>query len=575
MPEPNPVTETESSVDRSADWSLRARADTYIDTGEKYSRLSRRLRSSSASVTGIAGQRGTGKSSLALRVLADHKAEDTYTQLIHAPTGYESREFLASVFQTICEHVVARIDGELRQQKGLRERAAAEDRRLLIGIGLRFLGCVLPLVGAGVYATLIYNGAAVLNDSTDVPARDVPVGGMILSGAIALVGYALFIFAWRSMSHMWRDRRLAQRVPDKVGLRIRAVELLEHLRFETTQAKTERARLSLAGLALSTDQGRRLSARPLSIHGLTAQFRLFLTQIGDVYPNPIVLCLDELDKIEDPGDLDRLLRGLKGVLGHCRTHFLFTVSEDALARFAARGRGERDIVESAFENVVVLERVDMELADEILMRMYGTELIADERRPVSRTTVLLWLFGGGIPREIMRHAIVCLEADVRPMHANPMSVWEHLFRVRMEEIATWIVRVGGEDNSTYEFFGTLKRFDAFDREEAPHVHRDLRWAAAFATDWMTYLSKVLGVARKPDRRADAFARAAIEMVIGATAMAYVVEGEERVAWERPVGALQRLFEVLPANVRFAGDLTVEYLEAVGIDVAVDMKGARR
>ena len=154
----------ETQMRPSADWSLRASADPYIDRRNEYARLSRRLNNSSASVTGIAGPRGAGKSSLALRVLSDREAPDTYTQLIHAPTGYESREFLASVFQTICQKVVARINNELHQEKGLQERAAAESRRLLTKTVLLLVGCLLPLVGGGVYATLVYAEAARQNE---------------------------------------------------------------------------------------------------------------------------------------------------------------------------------------------------------------------------------------------------------------------------------------------------------------------------------------------------------------------------------------------------------------------------
>ncbi len=56
----------------------------------------------------------------------------------------------------------------------------------------------------------------------------------------------------------------------------------------------------------------------------------------EVWTYGVLICFDELDKIDGPEQLDLLLRGIKGILGRENTHFLFTVSDDAIARFIVR-----------------------------------------------------------------------------------------------------------------------------------------------------------------------------------------------------------------------------------------------
>lgn len=126
------------------DWSLRANGDTYLDRNNESKILGNRLSNSSASVTGIAGQRGAGKSSLAIKILNEAKNRGAFTLLIHSPTGYEPRDFLISIFQRICEEVVFRINQKFDEVKSLSDLGKVEAKRLsrrqlVIRIGAIFI----------------------------------------------------------------------------------------------------------------------------------------------------------------------------------------------------------------------------------------------------------------------------------------------------------------------------------------------------------------------------------------------------------------------------------------------------
>ncbi len=161
----NTLIKTPEGPEISQDWSLRANPDHYLDQANESQILLNRLINSSASVTGIAGQRGAGKSSLALKVLEAAKERGAFTLLIHSPTGYDSWEFLVSVFQRICEEVISRMNQKFGQAKSLSDIGAAERRRLsrtlwTITIGIFSIFFVISiyqykrfLVPQGLYAT--------------------------------------------------------------------------------------------------------------------------------------------------------------------------------------------------------------------------------------------------------------------------------------------------------------------------------------------------------------------------------------------------------------------------------------
>jgi hypothetical protein len=120
----------EAGERKAPDFSLRPSADTYVDQKEESQKILRRIETSSALVMGIAGVRGAGKSSIALKVLTACEAKGYFTLLIHSPTGYEHREFLLSIFQRLCEATIERVEKLLGQASTLQERGLNEAKKI-------------------------------------------------------------------------------------------------------------------------------------------------------------------------------------------------------------------------------------------------------------------------------------------------------------------------------------------------------------------------------------------------------------------------------------------------------------
>ena len=426
--------ETNKNISSDSDWSLQATAYAYRDRHNESNNIVMRILQSSSSVTGIAGRRGAGKSSLALRVLEICKESDYFTQLIHSPTGYDPREFLISVFQRTCDEVIRQLDQKRGEAKVLTE--LAEKEKLRLTRTRRWLWIIIFILVVGVFIFLLMdwgkrydsfldNRIGVLTTEinslrTDVATKiesflkdtetlyqssaetanefpkqlradlenlvdelknvtpnddifefmnwelrdmaqllgpdnflfdllpqferlselhfeqtflkrqrwisveprlgvwGIPISSLVKFNHIVIVVaffVVIFILLYLLRYIMRRLKLLRIVSPEEVGLRSVALQLTEHLAYQTTVCTSKEMGVSALRITSKFGIGKSLTTRPLSLPGVTEQFASFLEKICEVYTGGVVICLDELDKIADPEDLDQLLRGIKGILG--------------------------------------------------------------------------------------------------------------------------------------------------------------------------------------------------------------------------------------------------------------------
>jgi hypothetical protein len=120
-----------------------------------------------------------------------------------------------------------------------------------------------------------------------------------------------------------------------------------------------------------------------------------------------------------------LLKGIKGILGQDRTHFLLTISEDAMAYFTERLSSERNLIESSFEQIVYLDRLPKDLAQQVIKE---TIVVGSDDGPnFDRNCALLWIFAGGIPREVKRNVFTIHSNRLNLGDAEPVLVWKTLY----------------------------------------------------------------------------------------------------------------------------------------------------
>lgn len=617
------------------DWSLRANGETYRDRQKESEVLINRLKRSTASVTGIAGQRGAGKSSLALRILSEADKQGAFTLLIHSPTGYDPKEFLISLFQRICEEVTQKVSHKFGEADSLSERGHSIERRLRGAFWAIIIGFLFVFVTTTTYTYYQYDQtkqelesdkikselASIsarekrLQDSFDTLSagtsrtneqemklenvtdelkyirgkqedlkkygtrrrKSVTSSTLFTFGPLMLVTYGLMFLLFRIIQRLRLKIRIVQKHPEEAGLRNLAIDLLEHLQYQTSLSKKSEANISLLKVATKFSSGKELSARPISLPGLTAELATFLQRISEVYCNSVVICLDELDKIENPNELDELLRGIKGILGQKNTHFLLTVSEDALVKFTTRRRMDRGMLESAFEDIVLLKRVDLETAKYMLSLMYPEEYRKTSDVGIENSTLLFWIFGSGIPREIKRNALSTLEEGIFPSHVKGHDLWLQLFYGRLETIKSWAGRTGRDDKITYRFLRQLDNSIKSLKKTTTTKTNLTEWYCNFIKEWRDFsqdnfnylVTDKDGKSCVPSNSSDieleySLARAMLEILVGASGLNFVNEKFDKTITQERIKQLQEIFDFIPTNVTYASDLCWEYLATIEV-----------
>jgi hypothetical protein len=159
-----------------------------------------------------------------------------------------------------------------------------------------------------------------------------------------------------------------------------------------------KAELSRGGLlgSWTRHKARDLVERPATMSSLIHNFRSFAERVAREIPGPLVVAVDELDKMVEAEKLVGLLRHIKGIFDVPDVHFLVSISDEA-ARSVRLGTVKiRNEFHSSFYSVISIGPFRPEEVSGILKKR-GIE--CDE--VVARAIGVL---SGGIPREVVRMA---------------------------------------------------------------------------------------------------------------------------------------------------------------------------
>jgi hypothetical protein len=133
--------------------------------------------------------------------------------------------------------------------------------------------------------------------------------------------------------------------------------------------------------------------RPLTYPEVVNAFRRFTEQCVATL-GPIVIAIDELDKIESPEKAQLFVNDIKGIFGIPGCLCLVSVSQDAIVTFEHTQLGIRDAFDSAFDEIVTVGYLELVDSLELLRgRVIGI--------PES-FGCLCHCLSGGLPRELIR-----------------------------------------------------------------------------------------------------------------------------------------------------------------------------
>lgn len=313
-----------------------------------------------------------------------------------------------------------------------------------------------------------------------VAAPELAAGTVVVLG-VSMLGAALVWNRWdrrslayaelSSMNAGYQASEYSESTLRSSGISERARAHLRDIKFQQSftsgWAGAIRAPVPLTTLELqaSLNGATTLAAHQKSLPDVVAEIRVFLRDLA--VETPIVVGIDELDKLEADDRARSFINELKAVFSIPRCYFLVSVSEDALASFERRGLPFRDVFDSAFDEIVTVPYLSLE----------------DAKRVISRRVIglpipfmcLSYCLSGGLARDLIRATRNVVRAGAETSGALS-SIASNLVEVEIE----------GKTNAVV---AAIKTADL-----EPEVSRLLGWVQLLRRD---RLSAVTGLTKPP------------------------------------------------------------------------------
>jgi Cdc6-like AAA superfamily ATPase len=363
---------------------------------------------------GLAGPRGSGKTTLIESVCNGRikPFESPVLALqVSAPVVYEPRDFVLHLFAKLCETLTGPTsyadsdDSETRYRRGRRRnyilRLVLLLLSLIVGLGLIGIG-ILRITGTKITWP---DGALYI------------VGGLLLP-FIAYFGLLLL------QSISIRDRLLPsassrlkfdQSNPPIIDiqpseqnkfreLRTRALALLDNIQYQQTYTSGWSGTLKVPIVEGTLSGGQSLARQTMSYPEVVSELRAFLSDIVISF-RPVIIGIDELDKMESGDQARKFLNDIKGVFGINGCYFLVSVSIDAMSSFERRGMPFRDAFDSSFDDIVLVSPLTYNDARAVINhRVIGVS---------NQFVALAYVIAGGLTRDLIRamRKLVTLSKD--------------------------------------------------------------------------------------------------------------------------------------------------------------------
>jgi hypothetical protein len=199
--------------------------------------------------------------------------------------------------------------------------------------------------------------------------------------AVALALAILFVVVPHARS-LWPEGRLVRE-----ALLVRERARYTATRREASEVGGEGGRGLVARASISRE--RELIERPATLSSLVNDFRALAAEAGRV-TGRVVIAIDELDKMADPGAARDLLRDIKGIFEVPGVHFLVSISDEAARNLSLGALTERNEF-----NMKALEEEALTLRREVITALDG-EGVAPLRQDVREGAFL------GIPDDRLR-----------------------------------------------------------------------------------------------------------------------------------------------------------------------------
>ncbi|GAA1032881.1 hypothetical protein GCM10009557_32810 [Virgisporangium ochraceum] len=354
------------------------------------------------SAVGVAGPRGVGKTTIIRKATSRPEYLGVY---IAAPVHYDAADFVRLMHAKVARAILAEQGIFEESIATAAPRSTMTGRRAIVVITLA-LGTLLLVLGF-----------------EDQFIRLTGLNATALAGLMLL--FSGTVLATQASAAPLR--RAIGQVKTRDPLAELALAELRRLEWRTSMRARDRTRFSpVPLLRIDSEDQLSLTERDRTHPERVSDLRGFLLQAHQESGRPIVIAIDELDKMADGQKALESINNLKDLFHVGGVHFVVSVSEDALDSFALRGIPVRDVFDSAFDTVLRVEPFSIDHSIQLIGRR-----VVDFPEPVA---LLCHALSGGLPRDLIRAARRCVELRIREGTA-----------LTLDEVARGLVRFEGMD----------------------------------------------------------------------------------------------------------------------------------
>ena len=402
-------------------------------------RLVGRMDSGSIAVT---GPRGAGKSTL-LRQMCVLQNDPSAPPSIYisAPAEYVAREFLAELFQQICDTYLEQFDSPVAGMRYRGQRTRRDTVRTIrqtVTIFKIMFRVIFVLALLTIALGPLVLGAHFSEATVNLPVHHwyidlvpridkfwVKYQGWIR--LTALVWAAALLWTVKLKRSEWAE---TFRQPDSIR---RARSYSIHLKIERTSSWG--ASLGFPGIrgqAFSLSRGASQRYAPWSMPEMVGKLRGFVEEISrQESPSivPMIIGIDEVDRIGSVEQAERFIGEIKSIFGIPNCFFLVSVAEDIGFLFSRQSIVGHSTLEHSFDDVVIVDALDFDEARELLSaRVPGF---------TDSFVFLALALSGGLPREIIRVArrLVDVNHEEEAKEKSFPRIGDLALRLAVEDVA--------------------------------------------------------------------------------------------------------------------------------------------
>lgn len=369
---------------------------------ESKEKLNRFLNRMSNGSIGIAGPRGSGKSTLissfCIVWIEKLKNKEVLSVLTSAPVNYDPRDFLLHIFSLVCNEVLRLSKYDAKNYIDFSYNSHNSHKFNFLKGNFFRISVSLPFFLIGLFFLLKSNALIsfykiMLEINNVYLQKFYPLGSLSMGIIFIYLGTGFFYLLNPKNKFYILFKRFKRVEKEEDKIVEEAIKNLQMIIFQKSVSSAWSGEVSFPmGVKGGINSAATLVQNQLTLPEIVKKYRDFIELISTRYK--IIIGIDELDKISSNDKAYLFLNEIKGIFNLRDCYYLISVSEDAMINFNKRGMPFRDAFDSSFDDIIYINYLNFESSKELI-----------KRRIIGMSVpfmCLCYLMSGGLARDLIR-----------------------------------------------------------------------------------------------------------------------------------------------------------------------------